>query len=89
MNIYVGNLPYKLTEEKLGEVFAAYGEVSKVKIISDRETGRPKGFGFVEMPNAAEATNAIKGLDGQNVEGRNIKVNESQPREDRPARPRY
>lgn len=89
MNIYVGNLPYKLTEEKLGEVFAAYGEVSKVKIISDRETGRPKGFGFVEMPNAAEATNAIKGLDGQSVEGRNIKVNESQPREDRPARPRY
>ncbi len=89
MNIYVGNLPYKLTEEKLGEVFAAYGEVSKVKIITDRETGRPKGFGFVEMANAAEAQNAIKGLDGQNVEGRNLKVNESQPREDRPARPRY
>lgn len=89
MNIYVGNLPYKLTEEKLGEVFAAYGEVSKVKIITDRETGRPKGFGFVEMANAAEAQNAIKGIDGQSVEGRNLKVNESQPREDRPARPRY
>jgi len=97
MNIYVGNLPYRLTEEKLGEVFAAYGDVSKVKIITDKETGRAKGFGFVEMPNDAEAANAIKGLDGQNVEGRNLKVNESKPREDkpredrsdRPRRPRF
>ena len=89
MNIYVGNVKYEMTESQLKEMFSAYGEVASARIITDKETGRSKGFGFVEMPNAAEATNAIKGLDGQSVEGRNIKVNESQPREDRPARPRY
>lgn len=92
MNIYVGNLPYRLTEQQLGDVFAAYGEVSKVKVITDRETGRAKGFGFVEMPNDAHAQKAIEALDGKSVEGRNLKVNESKPREDRPersARPRF
>lgn len=86
MNIYVGNLPYRLTEQQLGDVFAAYGEVSKVKIITDRETGRAKGFGFVEMTNDSDAQKAIKELDGKNVEGRNLKVNESKPREDKPER---
>lgn len=85
MNIYVGNLPYRLTEEQLGEVFASYGEVSKVKIVTDRDTGRAKGFGFVEMPNDSEAQDAIRALDGKDVEGRNLRVNESKPRDDRPA----
>ena len=81
MNIYVGNLPFNLGEEDLKEIFEEYGEVATAKIINDKITGRSKGFGFVEMENDDEATNAIKELNNAEVSGRNIKVNESKPRE--------
>ena len=84
MNIYVGNLPYKITDTDMRELFAAYGEVSSVSMVKDKMTGQSKGFGFVEMPNDAEAAAAIQGLNEKAVQGRNIKVNEAKPREDRP-----
>ena len=84
MNIYVGNLPYKITDTDLRELFAAYGEVSSVSMVKDKMTGQSKGFGFVEMPDSAEANAAIQGLNEKAVQGRNIKVNEAKPREDRP-----
>ena len=80
MNIYVGNLPFNMGEEDLKEIFEEYGEVSSVKIINDKFTGRSKGFGFVEMENDGEANNAIKELNNAEISGRNIKVNESKPR---------
>ncbi len=89
MNIYVGNLPYQISQRDLEELFSEFGEVSGVKIIQDRETGRSKGFGFVEMTNDNEAVEAINNLEGQDVNGRNIKVNEARPREPCPRRPRY
>ena len=84
MKIYVGNLPFSTTETELRDLFGQYGEVSEVTLISDRETGRPRGFGFVEMPDSA-GKEAIGALDGQDVGGRNIKVNEARPRTERPA----
>lgn len=84
MNIYVGNLPYKITDAELRELFSAYGEVSSVSMIKDKMTGQSKGFGFVEMPDDAEAGAAIQGLNEKPVQGRNIKVNEAKPREERP-----
>ncbi len=90
MNIYVGNLPYSVTDEDLREVFSAYGQVSSSSVISDRYSGQSKGFGFVEMPNNAEADEAIKSLNDTNLKGRNIKVNQAKPRGERPSRgPRY
>lgn len=93
MNIYVGNLDYNLREDELSEIFAEYGEVVSVKIIKDRETGRAKGFGFVEMANEAEGDKAVEELDGAEVNGRNMKVNKARPRPERPERaqrrPRY
>jgi len=86
MNIYVGNLSYKMTDEDLGKLFSTYGSVSESKIVIDRETGRSKGFGFVEMPNQAEGDEAIKQLDGKEIEGRSIKVNVAKPKEDKPRR---
>lgn len=80
MNIYVGNLPFNLGEEDLKEIFEEYGEVTTTKVISDKFSGRSKGFGFVEMENDAEANNAIKELNNAEVSGRNIKVNESKPK---------
>jgi RNA recognition motif-containing protein len=80
-NLYVGNLPYSAREEDLRELFAAYGEVVTAKVIMDRDTGRPRGFGFVEMSNAEEAQKAIENLDGRDFMGRNLKVNVAQPRE--------
>jgi len=80
VQIYAGNLSYKMTEDSLKELFEQHGEVTSVKIIRDRETGRAKGFGFVEMSDKEEAENAIKKLDGAEVEGRNIKVNFAKPR---------
>jgi len=80
VQIYAGNLSYKMTEDSLKELFEQHGEVTSVKIIKDRETGRAKGFGFVEMSDKEEAENAIKKLDGAEVEGRNIKVNFAKPR---------
>ncbi|MFW5770062.1 MAG: RNA recognition motif domain-containing protein [Spirochaetota bacterium] len=86
MNIYVGNLSYNMTDEDLEKLFQEFGTVSEGKIITDRDTGRSKGFGFVEMPNQAEGDEAIKELDGKEIDGRNIKVNVAKPKEDRPRR---
>jgi RNA recognition motif-containing protein len=80
MNIYVGNLSFNTTESELQSEFEAYGSVSKVSIISDRETGRPRGFAFVEMSNDSEARAAIEGLNGKEIGGRNVTVNEARPR---------
>ena len=80
MNIYVGNLAYRKTEDDLRQQFEQYGTVSRVDIISDRETGRSKGFGFVEMPNSSEASAAIQALDGMSVGERTLKVNEARER---------
>jgi RNA recognition motif-containing protein len=85
MNIFVGSLPFSLEEADLKELFEAYGEVSTVKLISDRETGRSKGFGFVEMPDDEAAQKAITGLNGADVKGRSIAVSqaEEKKRDDR------
>ena len=85
MDIYVGNLAYQTNDESLRSAFAAYGEVASARVVSDRMTGRSKGFGFVEMPDRAQAQAAIDGLNGKELEGRTLRVNESQPkpREDR------
>lgn len=81
MNIYVGNLAYGTTEEDLNKIFSNFGEVSKVSIIKDKETGRSKGFGFVEMSDNSAAQAAINGLNDTDIGGRNAKVNEAMPRE--------
>ncbi|TWR30571.1 RNA-binding protein [Mucilaginibacter pallidiroseus] len=78
MNIFVGSLPYSLQEADLQQLFEAYGEVSTVKIIIDRETGRSKGFGFVEMPDDETAQSAISGLNGSQVAGRSIAVSQAE-----------
>ena len=74
MNIYVGNLPYTITQEKLKDLFTGFGEVSSVHLITDKITGEPRGFGFVEMPTQSEAEAAIKGLNGTAIAGRAIQV---------------
>ena len=89
MNIYVGNLAYSITDDDLREAFAAFGEVERASVIMDRDTGRSKGFGFVEMPDSSQAEAAINGLNEKDLAGRPIRVNEAKPREDRPRRPRY
>ena len=81
--LYVGNLPYSVTEESLAEKFSQFGQVESAKLISDRDTGRSKGFGFVEMSSDAEAKAAISGLDGTDFDGRPMKVNEARPQEKR------
>ncbi len=80
MNIYVGQLPYSVTEEELREMFLRYGEVSSLNLIMDRYSGQSKGFGFIEMPNNSEADQAIKGLNKSMLKGREIKVNQSDER---------
>jgi RNA recognition motif-containing protein len=85
MNIYVGNLPFNTTAGDLEALFGEYGTVDSAAIINDRETGRSRGFGFVEMENEAGAK-AIQELDGADYNGRNLKVNEARPREERPRR---
>ncbi|MBT8428340.1 MAG: RNA-binding protein [Gammaproteobacteria bacterium] len=89
MNIYVGNLAYGVTDDELRETFSAFGEVERASVIMDRDTGRSKGFGFVEMPDDSQAKAAIEGLNEKDLSGRAIRVNEAKPREDRPRRPRY
>jgi len=89
MNIYVGNLPFGATEDELKELFQTHGEVGSVRIITDRETGRSKGFGFIEMPNNDEAQKVLEVLNNADFNGRNLKVNEARPREERPNRNRY
>ena len=81
MNIYVGNLSYGMSEGELRDAFAEFGEVSSVKILMDRETGRSRGFGFVEMPNQKEAEEAVAQLNGKDLGGRALRVNEARPRE--------
>ena len=83
MNIYVGNLSFDETESSLEAAFAAYGEVTSARIITDRETGRARGFGFVEMSDQTQAQAAIAALNGTSVNGRDLTVNEARPREDR------
>lgn len=83
MNIYVGNLAYGMSEDELRGAFSAYGEVSSVKILMDRETGRSRGFGFVEMPNQSEGEAAIAQLNGKDLGGRPLRINEARPRERR------
>ena len=80
MNIYVGNLPYSATDSSLRTAFEAHGEVDSARVINDRDTGRSKGFGFVEMPNQQEAEAAIEGLNGTDMDGRSLTVNEARPR---------
>ena len=82
-NIFVGNLAYQATEGDIRQAFEQFGEVSSVKVITDRETGRSRGFGFVEMPSGEEAKTAITSLEGAEVAGRRVTVNEARPREDR------
>ena len=84
-NIYVGNLSFKATESDLRDAFSAFGEVSKVSIVVDRETNRSRGFAFVEMPNSQEAKSAIAGLNQTTVADREISCNEAREREDRPS----
>ncbi len=83
MSIYVGNLSYQVTQEDLSEVFAEYGTVKRVQLPTDRETGRMRGFGFVELDNDAEEQAAIDALDGAEWMGRDMKVNKAKPREER------
>ncbi len=80
MNIYVGNLSFAMTEDELLEAFAQYGDVTSAKIINDHETGRSRGFGFVEMPNASEGQIAIEKINGEELKGRPVRVNEARPR---------
>ena len=83
MNIYVGNLSFDETDTSLREAFAVHGEVTSARVISDRETGRSRGFGFVEMSNQDEALAAIADLNGKMLNGRELRVNEARPRGDR------
>ncbi len=82
-NLYVGNLSYSIKDDELNSIFAAYGKVASAQVIMDRETQRSKGFGFVEMPDDAEAQAAIEALNGKEVNGRALTVNEARPREPR------
>jgi len=81
--MYVGNLPFDTTDQDLRTLFSEYGEVTDVQIPTDRDSGRPRGFAFVTMDSKSSMVNAIKALDGQDFQGRNLKVNEAQAREDR------
>ena len=83
MKIYVGNMPYAITSDELSELFAEHGQVAEANVIMDRETGRSKGFGFVDMPNDAEAKDAINALNSTQMSGRTLRVSEARPRPDR------
>jgi RNA recognition motif-containing protein len=84
--LYVGNLPYSFRDDDMQQAFSAYGSIASAKVMMERDTGRSKGFGFVEMSSAAEAQAAIEGLHGQSVGGRALVVNEARPLEPRPPR---
>ena len=90
MKIYVGNLPWSIKDDELREMFSSYGDVSSATVIMDKFSGRSKGFGFVEMANDGDAEAAMKALNDKDIGGRNLRVNEARPREDRPnRRPRH
>lgn len=82
MNIYIGNLPYSISEDELRDLFAAHGEVSSANIIMDRDSGRSKGFGFIEMPDKAQGEAAVNAINQTDVQGRSVRVNEARPRND-------
>lgn len=82
MNIYIGNMSYETTEDQLRQAFQSFGQVSTVKVIMDRDSGQPKGFAFIEMPATNEATAAISGLNGKELNGRALSVNQAKPREE-------
>tara|TARA_B100000949_G_scaffold178423_1_gene159309 strand:+ start:310 stop:570 length:261 start_codon:yes stop_codon:yes gene_type:complete len=84
LRIYVGNLSWTADENELRDAFAAHGEVTSVQVITDRETGRSRGFAFVEMANDAEAKEAISAVDNKEIAGRQVKVNEAKPRNEKP-----
>ena len=86
MNIYVGNLSYRMDDKELEAVFSKFGVVKSAKVIMDRETGKSKGFGFIEMETAEAGAKAIEALNGKESEGRTLRVNEAQPREEKPRR---
>ena len=88
-NLYVGNLSYDTTEDTLRALFAEFGEVESARVITDRYSGRSKGFGFVEMSAAEDAQKAIEALNGKSVDGREIRVDKAKPRTERPSRPRW
>lgn len=83
-SLFVGNMSFQTTEADLTAVFQPFGQIGRIHIVTDRETGRARGFAFVEMPNDAEAAKAIAALDGKELGGRNLKVNEARPKTDRP-----
>lgn len=89
MNIYVGNLPFSYDSNDLQRLFEAHGTVTSAQVLMDRDTGRSRGFGFVEMGTGDEGRAAIGELDGTDIDGRRIKVNEAKPRTERPSRPRF
>ncbi|MDW7771988.1 MAG: RNA-binding protein [Desulfobulbaceae bacterium] len=90
MNIYVGQLPYSVTEDELKTIFSEFGEISSVNIIKDKFSGKSKGFAFVDMPNNSDADKAIKALNKSTLSGREIKVNQAEQRRQKPKRrPRY
>lgn len=84
MNIYVGNLPYSMTDEELASVFTEFGSVSSASVVRDKFTGRSRGFGFVEMGDSDEASRAIESVNGRSLNGRAMVANEARPREERP-----
>jgi RNA recognition motif-containing protein len=84
MNIYVGNLPFSASEDELRKMFEAYGQVDSVSIIMDKFSGRSKGFGFVEMADSAQGQEAVKNLNGKDMDGRPLRVNEALPKSDKP-----
>ncbi len=79
-NLFVGNMSFQTTESELTELFKPFGQITRIRVVMDRETGRARGFAFVEMPNDEEASKAVAALDGKSVGGRNIKVNEARPK---------
>lgn len=86
MKIYIGNMPYSVTSDELEALFGAHGRVQDAQVITDRETGRSKGFGFIDMPDNSEADEAIKALNGTQLSGRQITVNQARPRRERTRR---
>ena len=86
MNIYVGNLPYSIRDDELSNLFSEFGSVKSANVIMDRASGKSKGFGFVEMDDNEEAEKAIQSLNGKDISGRELRVNEARPRGDRPNR---
>ena len=86
MNLFVGNLSFKATDDDLRAAFEAHGTVTSARVVKDRDSGRSRGFGFIEMPDATQAQKAIAALNDQPIAGRPVKVNEAKPREERPPR---